>query len=222
VLAAVGAAVILIAQFVVQERRAHEPMLPLSLFTNHVFTRTTIGLVVNMPFYGLIFVFSLYFQKINGLSPLATGLAFVPMMAAVLPVNLLAPRLAERFGGPTIVAAGALMSAAACLALLGTERGTSCWALCVPLIGMGCGIAFSVPPPTSALLGSVEKSRSGLAAGVLNSARQTGSVLGVALFGSLIGQTTDFIFGTRVALIISAALLVGSAAITISGAARRV
>jgi DHA2 family methylenomycin A resistance protein-like MFS transporter len=49
-----------------------------------------IGLVVNIPFYGLIFVFSLYFQKINGLSPLTTGLAFVPMTAAVLPVNLLA------------------------------------------------------------------------------------------------------------------------------------
>jgi MFS transporter, DHA2 family, methylenomycin A resistance protein len=222
VIAAFGAAVILTALFVVQERRTREPMLPLSLFTSHVFARTTlIGLVVNMPFYGLIFVFSLYFQKINGLSPLATGLAFVPMMAAVLPVNLLAPRLAERFGGPTIVAAGTLISAAACLALLGIERGTSYWALFVPLIGMGCGIAFSVPPLTSALLGSVEKSRSGLAAGVLNSARQTGSVLGVALFGSLIGQTTDFIFGIRVALIISAALLVGSAAIAISGAARR-
>jgi MFS transporter, DHA2 family, methylenomycin A resistance protein len=222
VIAAFGAAVILTALFVVQERRTREPMLPLSLFTSHVFARTTlIGLVVNMPFYGLIFVFSLYFQKINGLSPLATGLAFVPMMAAVLPVNLLAPRLAERFGGPTIVAAGTLISAAACLALLGIERGTSYWALFVPLIGMGCGIAFSVPPLTSALLGSVEKSRSGLAAGVLNSSRQTGSVLGVALFGSLISQTNDFIFGTRVALIVSTALLVGSAAIAISGAVRR-
>jgi DHA2 family methylenomycin A resistance protein-like MFS transporter len=62
---------------------------------------------------------------------------------------------------------------------------------------MGCGIALSVPPLTSALLGSVEKSRSGVAAGVLNSARQTGSVLGVALFGSLIGHTNDFIFGIR-------------------------
>jgi MFS transporter, DHA2 family, methylenomycin A resistance protein len=212
VMAAFGAAVILTVLFLVQESRTREPMLPLLLFRHGVFARTTlIGLLVNVPFFGLIFVFSLYFQNINGLSPLATGLAFVPMMGAVLPVNLLAPRLAERFGAPATVAAGALMSAAGCLALLGIERGTSYWALCGQLVAMGCGIALCVPPLTSALLGSVDKSRSGVAAGVLNSARQTGSVLGVALFGSLIGQESTFLLGLRAALIISA-LLVGAAA----------
>lgn len=214
VIAAFGAFVILTALFLVQERRAPAPMLPLSLFTNRVFARTTLlGLVINIPFYGLIFVFSLYFQEINGLSPFATGLAFVPMMAIVLPVNLLAPRLAERFGGPVIVATGALISAAACLALLSIERGTSYWGICAQLVAMGGGLALSVPPLTSALLGSVDKSRSGIAAGVLNSARQTGSVLGVALFGSLIGQTNEFLFGTRAALVISALLLAAAAGV---------
>ncbi|MBV8442742.1 MAG: MFS transporter, partial [Hyphomicrobiales bacterium] len=118
-------------------------------------------------------------------------------------------RLAERFGGPAIIVAGSLISAAACVALMGLERGTSYGALCAPLVGMACGLALSVPPLTSALLGSVEKSRSGVAAGVLNSARQTGSVLGVALFGSLIEQSNDFISGARTALAASAALLVG-------------
>jgi DHA2 family methylenomycin A resistance protein-like MFS transporter len=213
VIAGFGAALLLAALFVVQERHARQPMLPLSLFAHPVFARTTlIGLFVNIPFYGLIFVFSLYFQKINGLSALATGLAFVPMMGVVLPVNLLAPRLAERFGGPTIVAAGALTSACGCLALLGIERGSSYWALCAQLIAIGGGLALSIPPLTSALLGSVEKSRSGVAAGVLNSARQTGSVLGVALFGSLIGQASDFRSGIRAALAISVLLLVGTAA----------
>jgi DHA2 family methylenomycin A resistance protein-like MFS transporter len=76
------------------------------------------------------------------------------------------------------------------------------------------GLRHKVPPLTSALLGSVEKSRSGVAAGVLNSSRQTGSVLGVALFGSLIGQTNDFISGVRAALAISTLLLVSAAAAT--------
>jgi DHA2 family methylenomycin A resistance protein-like MFS transporter len=79
---------------------------------------------------------------------------------------------------------------------------------------MGCGIALSVPPRTSALLGSVEKSRSGVAAGVLNSSRQTGTVFGVAPFGSLIGQTNNFISGVRAALAISTLLLVSAAAAT--------
>jgi MFS transporter, DHA2 family, methylenomycin A resistance protein len=218
VLAAFGATAILSVLFLIRESRAKQPMLPLSLFSNPVFAQTTlIGLMINIPFYGLIFVFSLYFQTINGWSPLATGLAFVPMMGAVLPVNLIAPRLAERLGGSAVVAAGAMISAASCLALLDLQRGASYLSLCAPLVGMGAGLALCVPPLTSALLGSVEKSRSGLAAGVLNSARQTGSVLGVALFGSLIEGTNDFISGARAALVISTLLLVCAAAGMVMG-----
>jgi MFS transporter, DHA2 family, methylenomycin A resistance protein len=155
----------------------------------------------------LIFVFSLYFQHVNGLSPFATGLAFVPMMGAVLPVNLLAPRVAERIGARVTIAVGAALAAAGCLALLGIEHGTSYWATCAQLIVIGAGLGLLVPPLTSTLLGSVEKSRSGIAAGVLNATRQTGSVLGVALFGSLVGQANAFIAGAHASLIISACLL---------------
>jgi len=93
VIAAFGVVVILTALFLVQERRAEQPMLPLSLFAHPVFAWTTlVGLLINIPFYGLIFVFSLYFQEVNGLSPFVTGMAFVPMMGLVLPVNLVAAR----------------------------------------------------------------------------------------------------------------------------------
>jgi MFS transporter, DHA2 family, methylenomycin A resistance protein len=212
VIAAFGAAAILAVMFLVHERRAEEPILPLSLFRRPMFARASlIGLLVNIPFYGLIFVFSLYFQQIDGLSPLRTGLAFVPMMAVILPGNVLAPRLAERFGAPAIIAIGCLISATGCLALLGIEPGTSYWALCGQLVALGVGIAVPVPPLASGLLGSVEKSRSGVAASVFNSARQTGSVLGVALFGSLIAQASDFLFGVRAALVVSALLLVAAA-----------
>ena len=219
VLAGFGAFAILSALFLLQERRARQPMLPLSLFTHRMFALTSlVGLLVNIAFYGLIFVFSLYFQEINHWTPFATGLAFVPMMGAVLPVNLLASRIAERIGAPITIATGALIAAAGCLALLGIGQGTSYWMICVPLIAMGGGLGLLVPPMTSTLLGSVEKSRSGIAAGVLNSTRQTGSVLGVALFGSLIGGQGDaFLFGTRAALIISALLLIGAAAALVIG-----
>jgi MFS transporter, DHA2 family, methylenomycin A resistance protein len=204
--------------FVLQESRTPRPMLPLSLFRHRMFALTSlVGLLVNIAFYGLIFILSLYFQQVNGWSALATGLAFVPMMGAVLPVNLLAPRLAERFGAPPVIAAGALISAAGCLALLGIGHGTSYWAIGGQLLAMGGGLGLLVPPLTSALLGSVEKTRSGVAAGVLNSTRQTGSVLGVALFGSLIGAANAFLFGARVSLVISVLLLIGAAAIIAVG-----
>ena len=222
VLAGFAAFAVLGAFFLIQERRAPQPMLPLSLFTHRMFALTSlVGLLVNIAFYGLIFVLSLYFQQVNGWSPFATGLAFVPMMGAVLPVNLLAPRLTERFGAPAVIAAGALIAAAGCLALLGIARDTSYWAICAQLLAMGGGLGLLVPPLTSTLLGSVEKSRSGIAAGVLNSTRQTGSVLGVALFGSLIGQANAFLFGARAALIISALLLVAAAAVIAIGSRKK-
>jgi DHA2 family methylenomycin A resistance protein-like MFS transporter len=192
-------------------------MLPLSLFENRLFSLTSaVGLLVNVAFYGLNFVLSLYFQEVNGLSPFMTGLAFLPMMAAVLPVNLLAPRAAEWLGAPAVIATGAAIAAAGCIALLGLERGTSYWMMCAQLVAIGAGLGLLVPPLTSTLLGSVEKSRSGLAAGVLNSMRQTGSVLGVSLFGSFIGQADTFIPGAHAALILSATLLLAEAIATLT------
>jgi MFS transporter, DHA2 family, methylenomycin A resistance protein len=208
--------------FALQERRIEQPLLPLALFGHRMFSLTSlIGLLVNIAFYGLIFVLSLYFQQINGWSPLTTGLAFLPMMVAVLPVNLLAPRAAERVGGRAVIAAGAVISAAGCLALIGIDRGTSYWAIGLQLTAIGAGLGLLVPPLTSTLLGSVDKSRSGVAAGVLNSTRQTGSVLGVALFGSLLGSVGAFVAGVRLSLIISVVLLLGAAATIELGASRQ-
>jgi DHA2 family methylenomycin A resistance protein-like MFS transporter len=213
VVAGFVAAGVLAVLFVLQERRAAQPMLPLSLFANRRFALTSlVGLLVNVAFYGLIFVFSLYFQRVNGLSAFATGLAFLPMLGAVLPVNLVAARVAERIGALATIAVGAGLSALGCLALIGIEPGTDYLAIGPQLAVIGAGLGLLVPPLTSTLLGSVEKSRSGIAAGVLNSTRQTGSVLGVALFGSLAGQASAFMSGVHIALIISAALLAAAGA----------
>src|SRR3984957_10496058 len=218
VLASFAAAAVLGALFVLCERHAAEPMLPLSLFHNRVFSLTSlVGLLVNVAFYGLIFVLSLYFQQVNGFSPVATGLAFVPMLGMVLPVNLVAPRAAERFGARRVIAVGAVLAAAGCAALVFIAPGTPYWAIGLQLIAMGAGLGLLVPPLTSTLLGSVEKSRSGIAAGVLNSTRQTGSVLGVALFGSLLSGGM-FILGARASVLISVILLLSAAvAIILAG-----
>jgi DHA2 family methylenomycin A resistance protein-like MFS transporter len=148
-------------------------------------------------------------------------LAFLPMMAVVLPVNLLAPRAAEKFGPHAVIAAGAVVAAGGCLGLLGVTPETRYWAMGLQLLATGGGLGLLVPPLTSLLLGSVDKSRSGVAAGVLNSTRQTGSVLGVALFGSLLGRGDAFIIGLRASLIISAVLLGGAAAIIVLGRTRQ-
>ncbi|WP_298871929.1 MFS transporter [uncultured Bradyrhizobium sp.] len=214
VIAAFVTSAVLAALFVWREGRTAQPMLPLSLFSHRLFTLTTIvGLLVNVAIYGLIFVLSLYFQRINGLSAWWTGLAFVPMMGAVLPVNLLAPRLSERIGPCPTIVAGACISAFGCLGLVWIEAGTSYWAIFAQMIAISSGLGLLVPPLTSTLLGSVEKARSGIAAGVLNATRQTGSVLGVALFGSLVASDRAFMTGLHQSLIISAAVLLLAAGV---------
>jgi MFS transporter, DHA2 family, methylenomycin A resistance protein len=208
VIAAFVAATVLAALFVWREQNTVQPMLPLSLFGNRMFALTSlVGLLVNIAIYGLIFVLSLYFQRINGLSAWQTGLVFVPMMAAVLPVNLIAPRVAERIGACMTMSVGASVSALGCLGMLGIAPDTSYLAICPQMIAISGGLGLLVPPLTSALLGSVEKARSGIAAGVLNATRQTGSVLGVALFGSLVATQSAFMPGLHAALMISTAVL---------------
>src|SRR5438477_2977923 len=215
-----GAAVIGLL-FVWREARAPQPMLPLSLFRHRVFALTAlVGLLFNIAFYGLIFVLSLYFQKINGWSPFATGLAFVPMMGMVLPANLVAASVSERLGAPQTIALACVITAAGCVALLPMASGTSYGAIGTQLMILGGGLGLLVPPLTSTLLGSVAKSRSGIAAGVLNATRQTGSVLGVALFGSLVGGGNEFITGAHASLVISAAVLLAGAIAISYGRAR--
>jgi len=142
-------------------------------------------------------------------------------MGMVLPANLLAARVSERLGAPATIAAGGMLTALGCLMLLGIESGMSYLKTLAQLMIIGGGLGLLVPPLTATLLGSVEKSRSGIAAGVLNATRQTGSVLGVALFGSLVGQPDTFMRGAHFSLFISGALLVIASVVISRGAARR-
>jgi DHA2 family methylenomycin A resistance protein-like MFS transporter len=198
--------------FVVVETRREKPMLPLGLFRSRTFSATSaIGLLVNVAFYGLIFVFSLYFQTTRGYSPLRTGLAFAPTTAAVLVGNLTAGRLTRAFGTRKVLVVAALLMVVALAGLLVVDAGTGYPQIVGQLVALGLGLGVVVPAMTAALLSSVDTSRSGLASGTLNTARQTGSVVGVALFGSL--AAADLVAGLRVDLVVSTGLALGVAAV---------
>ena len=197
--------------FVLVESRRRTPMLPLGLFRTRTFTVTTaMGLLVNIAFYGLIFVLSLYFQSTRGMSVLQTGLAFAPTTVAVGFGNVLGGRLSGTDARRAMVA-GAVIVAASLSALLLIGSNTPYLALVGQLVMLGFGLGVVVPAMTAALLGSVDASRSGLAAGTLNTARQAGSVIGVAVFGSL--SAGHLVSGLRISLLVSIALSLTVAAL---------
>ena len=205
VLAGFGVAAVALAGFVIIEGRRRRPMLPLNLFRIRTFSvSSAIGVVINVAFYGLIFVLSLYFQDTRHYSALLTGLAFAPATVAVAAANLTAGRLARLAGPRATLAGAALLLAAGLGGMLVIGPGTGYPAIVVQFMAVGFGLGVIVPVVTAALLGSVDPSRSGLASGTLNTARQTGSVIGVGLFGSL--AAGHLVSGLRLALVISAGL----------------
>jgi DHA2 family methylenomycin A resistance protein-like MFS transporter len=193
--------------FLLIESKISQPMLPLNLFRNGVFSATSmLGLFLNISAYGFLFILSLYWQQLRGYSPLMTGLCFLPWMCAVFPANLLAPKVAEKTGVRWTIVIGEAIFLAGCVFLLRLEEKTPFASMVAPLVAIGAGLGLVVPPMTTAMLGSVDKRQSGIASGVLNSMRQTGSVVGVALFGSLISGKNHLLQGLHLSLVITVAM----------------
>lgn len=202
--------------FVWIENRAASPMLPLALFRIPTFAvASATGVVVNFAYYGLIFVFSLFFQMQQHLSAQLTGLAFLPMTVVLMGVNVLAGRLITRIGPRLLMMVGLALAALGYLLLMPVSiDGDYRW-LVVPMLLAASGIALVVPTMTNATLSSVDASRAGIASGVLNSARQVGGMLGVALFGYFVGDASPaaFMRGMHVSMGISVGLLLCASAV---------
>ena len=201
------------ASFLFVESRSEHPMLPLSLFrVASISTSCLVGLLTNFAYYGLLFVLSLYFQLVKGYSPLKTGLAFLPMTAVVTVANVVAGRMTARFGPKFPMAAGQALAATGYIVLAFAGVQTPYAMIIGPLLAAGIGVALTVPAMTAAVLADIEMQRAGIASAALNAARQTGGVVGVGVFGSLlVGGTGRLIVGMHSALIAAGvALAIGS------------
>jgi len=198
--------------FVAIETRRSQPMLPLSFFADRVFVGSAIAAMTTaLTSFGIIFVLSLYFQQVRGYAPLWAGVAFLPLTVVVTGGNMLAGRLVKTYGARWPVLTGLLLQAAGFLGLLLSTPASPYWLVALPLPAIGLGGGFITPAATAALMGSVEKSRAGMAAGVLNSARQTGAALGVAIFGMLLAARDPFDSGMRAVLWTAAGMSLAAA-----------
>ncbi len=218
--------VALIAIFLVIEARHRHPLVPLRLFRSRALTGANLIMVlIGAVMFSLFFFLSQYLQDVKGYSPLRTGVAFLPMPIAVIIGTQLASRLVQRLGTRTLLVTGPLISASGMLLLSRLHADSSYLHVGVPGAMITFGIGMSFVPVTLSATGGVRLQDAGLASGLINTTRQIGGSLGLAVLlavaaarthalagaGSGISQTGGY---TR-AFAVSTVLLVIAAAIAL-------
>lgn len=206
--AAFGLAVAAAAVFLAGQARGAHPMVPLTLLRSRAMSvAATVGFAINVGFYGMVFLLSLYLQESRGLSAPAAGLAFVPMTVLTAFISPTSPWFAAKFGARMPVVTGQLVMAAGLAILSLAPASTPTWALVALMVPVGAGGSLALPSVTALLLDRVPAERAGTAGGVLNASRQLGGALAVAAFGALVTHAAGFHDGLRVSLLLAALLV---------------
>jgi EmrB/QacA subfamily drug resistance transporter len=202
--------------FVVTQLRGRTPMVPAELRADRTLRSTSlVGFAFMVGYYGLPFVFTLYLQQQRGLSALATGALFLPMMLVGAALTPLSARLVERLGHRLPIVTGLLLMAAGLVTLAALAATAPLWLLSALMVPVGLGGPLVMPPTTGVLLNGVPGPVAGTASGVFNTSRQIGGALAVAVFGALLAEPTGFQHGLRLSLLLAAAVAVLAAAVAL-------
>ncbi|HEV7641797.1 MAG TPA: MFS transporter [Gaiellaceae bacterium] len=216
ILGAFALAAVSLVAFVLLERHQKAPMLDLSLFQNRTFGGANAAMLfVGLAMFGTFFYVSLYMQNVLGYSPVQTGASFLPMTVLVI---LIAPRagaLTDRVGSRWLVGAG--MTLLSVMLFYYTQLGAheSFWALLPGLLVGGTGMGLTMTPVTAAAMSAVSVDKAGVGSAVLNSARQVGGSLGIAVMGSIVAGSSNYLTGFHDALRVGSALCLAGAVVAV-------
>jgi EmrB/QacA subfamily drug resistance transporter len=182
-------AVVLLVTFVVTELRVQHPLVDLGFFRSPPFTAAvSIATLAFFVLAGFLFLNTLYLQEVRGDSAFQAGLATLPATAVVALTAPLAGRLVGRSGIRIPLSASGVLMFAGTAVLATSTRTTGYDVLALGYVLLGLGFGMVNPPITNAAITGMPLSRSGTAAALASTSRQTGNVLGVAITGSLAAQ----------------------------------
>ena len=187
VVTAFVAAAVAVVLFVVVELRVPDPMIHVRLFGSASFTAVMVVAAVGLfGFTGVTLLVVLYFQRVQGLSQLSTGVRLLPEMVAFIVTSAVTATLVRRVGftGPLVV--GLTLSGAASLAMLTAGPSSGYAGLGVALAVFGAGLGFVVAGSTAAALTSVAPAQAAMVSGLVNTFRQVGAVLGTSVLGTIL------------------------------------
>ena len=182
-----GVAAVFGAAFVVLELRERLPMFDVSLFRNSTFTgANVVALLVSLAMFGVFFFMSLYMQNVLGYTAVRAGAAFLPMTLLIILVAPLAGRSSDTIGSRRLMTAGMTLVGVCLLLFAQVKPDSSYWNLLPAMIAGGFGMAITMPPMTAAALSAVPVDKAGVGSGMLNTFRQVGGALGVAVMGAIL------------------------------------
>src|SRR5438445_2343800 len=220
-------AVVMLGLFVLLELHQRLPMLDLSLFRNPTFAGANAAmLLVGLAMFGIFFYNSLFLQNILGYGAIKTGATFLPMTVLIILVAPIAGRFADRIGPRWLMGAGMSLLAVSLILFGRLDASSSFWAILPGLLVGGVGLAITMAPTAAAAMGSVPVDKAGVGSAVINSMRQVGGSLGVAIMGALVATTvnvkpfdpryaTEFVPGYHRALHVGAAILLAGAVVAV-------
>jgi predicted MFS family arabinose efflux permease len=177
-----------LAVFLRYERRAEQPMLPLSLFRHHNFS---VGNLATLAVYaGLTagtFLLILYLQQVGGYSALEAGMALVPITLLLFLLSSRFGVLSGKYGPRLFMGLGPIISGLGFLMLLMLDDQPAYWAQVFPAVVIfGIGLSVTVAPLTAAILGDVESERAGIASAVNNAVARVAGLIAVAAVGAIV------------------------------------
>jgi EmrB/QacA subfamily drug resistance transporter len=188
-----AAAGLLLAAFIAIERRVREPMLPLGLFKRPAFTGVQIAaFAVSGSMFALFLYITLYMQSYLGLSPLETGLRYLPITVASFIAAPVAGMLLSRVPARLMLSIGLLGTGAGLLLMSGIQSGDEWTTLLGGFLVAGAGVGLLNPVIADVAVSVVPKEQSGMAAGINDTFRQVGVAVGIAIWGAIfVGRGAD-------------------------------
>jgi EmrB/QacA subfamily drug resistance transporter len=197
ILALFAVAIIGFAVFVVLELRQRAPMLDLKLFKNGTFAgANSVMLLVGLAMFGVFFYNSLFIQNIIGYSAVQTGASFLPMTILIILVAPVAGKYSDRVGSRWLMGGGMILLSISLLIFSRLDASSNFWDILPGLLVGGFGMAIVMTPTTAAAMGSVPVDKAGVGSAVLNSMRQVGGALGIAVMGAIVAAYATGLPGT--------------------------
>ena len=176
------------AIFIWWERRVPDPMVKLELFAiRNFWVANVIGLAVPFGLFGIFFPMTIFLQGALGMTPLEAGLTMMPMSLMLMVVAPVSGRLSDRIGARWILIAGLTFVTVGILWITSQVSTTTNWRTLLPaLLVTGTGMGMTFAPMTAAAMSQVPPRISGSASGILNTSRNIGQLLGIAVLGSVL------------------------------------